>query len=384
MYFGSSIGKDENGIWPIGKLINGNTISVPVWKVNVEERTYVPFTGNITIKEGELNLNQAKYDSNMEWVDDDYYYNKAPITFTNGNATVNFGTQMKYDAEEVDEQTLITITGIPAGFEGKYATVIVSADSSFEKILGQSYPKIIKNGQAMGIPLYGEKREPVIVKQGYIVLAISTDAKFEDQLYVGITDMVIRLGEGTFEIGASRFMPDITQAAQPNTPHENKPAANYGTYTTQYTSGQQAKNITETIELTETQFLIYDDDVGTTEATRDFIKFKITKWEQATVPTEATYATYTGAYKFTGKIIGARGYIPASAQAKTAPGFTIDDVKADGTGPDAWMFIYFKTNADSSITFIRTPFSKEGNVVVNSDIVTNANNNSPPRVYTKL
>jgi len=164
----------------------------------------------------------------------------------------------------------------------------------------------------------------------------------------------------------------------------SKPSINYGTYTTQYTSGQQAKNITETIELTETQFLIYDDDVGTTEATRDFIKFKITKWEQATVPTEATYATYTGAYKFTGKIIGARGYIPASAQAKTAPGFTFNDVKADATGPDAWMFIYFKTNADSSITFIRTPFSKEGNVVVNSDIVTNANNNSPPRVYTKL
>jgi len=137
LYFGSSIGKDENGIWPIGKLINGNTISVPVWKVNVEERTYVPFTGNITIKEGELNLNQAKYDSNMEWVDDDYYYNKAPITFTNGNATINFGTQMEYYTTGEDGPVYANIDGgdIEAALQGTWkgdeenGTLVVTANS---------------------------------------------------------------------------------------------------------------------------------------------------------------------------------------------------------------------------------------------------------------
>jgi hypothetical protein len=281
-----------------------------------------------------------------------------------------------------EDQTIITIAGMADSYNGNYALVGVYEDSSMEKLLGVSSAlKTIKSGKvelALVSPEEGKKGEAVIVKQGVILLGIFSDDKAETSVYSGRTDRVVSLGKGPFTIDADKFIPDLTAGAPTTDPE--KPAANdFGTYTTKYTSGSPAKDVTETIELAEGKFLIYDNDVGTTAATRDFIEFNIKKWESASVPTEAAYATYTGAYKFTGKIIGAKGYIPANAQSKTAPGFGTADVVANETGPDVWMFIYFKTNADGSITFIRTPFSKEGNV--NAGIVTGANNS--PRVYTK-
>jgi len=50
----------------------------------------VPFKGNKTVKAGELTISQfikGEFDAD--------YVNKESITFTNGNATINFGTQMK-------------------------------------------------------------------------------------------------------------------------------------------------------------------------------------------------------------------------------------------------------------------------------------------------
>jgi len=280
-----------------------------------------------------------------------------------------------------EDQTLITIAGLPDSYNDNYAIVAVVEDLNEMKILGQSkLPKLIRSGQAKEIPLYDEKGEAVIVKQGFVILGISTDDKSENLVYSGTTDRAQSLGKGGYTIDADSFYPPIpTAPVTPGTPE--KPATNdFGTYTTQYQSGSPAKTITETIELTEGQFLIYDNDVGTTESTRDYIKFTITGWESTTVPTGAAYATYTGAYKFTGKIIGAKGYIPANDQSKTAPGFVAADVKADASGPECYMSIYFKTEANGSITFIRTPFSKTGGTV-NSGIVTGANNSA--RVYTK-
>jgi len=140
LFFCSSIGKDENNIWLIRKLINGNTISVPVWKVNVEERTYVPFTGNITIKEGELNLNQAKYDSNMEWVGSDYYYNKVPITITKGNATINFGTQMEWSYDYGGNGPQIP----PVGSGEEYVFTLPSDTSADKTTTGEYNSKLYK------------------------------------------------------------------------------------------------------------------------------------------------------------------------------------------------------------------------------------------------
>jgi len=91
-----SIGIAENEIDSI--QIKGNTIILPVWEVNYDEVTFAaPFLGNITVASGDLRLKQMTFNDNWEWIGDDFFYNKVPIIFTNGNATINFGTQMEFD-----------------------------------------------------------------------------------------------------------------------------------------------------------------------------------------------------------------------------------------------------------------------------------------------
>jgi hypothetical protein len=124
--------------------IKGNTITIPVWMWKYDEDedkenlTFVPFTGNITVLAGKLSLYQESDDYKA------YYYNKVPITFTNGNATINFGTQMDYPADpeyclgdywykEIDGAITITeyvgiennVT-IPAQINGKPVTSLAS------------------------------------------------------------------------------------------------------------------------------------------------------------------------------------------------------------------------------------------------------------------
>lgn len=62
--------------------ITGSSITLDVW-----ESSAIPFLGNVTVAEGNLYL--YDYDTRT------YYNNKVPITFTNCNATVNFGSQME-------------------------------------------------------------------------------------------------------------------------------------------------------------------------------------------------------------------------------------------------------------------------------------------------
>jgi hypothetical protein len=77
--------------------ITGSSVTLLVWEESYDEeigeRTLVPFTGNVTVAAGDLGFisRRGGYDENLET----YYKNIVPITLKNGNATINFGTQMK-------------------------------------------------------------------------------------------------------------------------------------------------------------------------------------------------------------------------------------------------------------------------------------------------
>jgi len=79
--------------------IKGDTIIIPVWQVNYENMTYAPFKGNITLTANELELDILIPDPENEgyYYFDTSYINKVPITFTNGNATIDFKAQMEKD-----------------------------------------------------------------------------------------------------------------------------------------------------------------------------------------------------------------------------------------------------------------------------------------------
>jgi hypothetical protein len=95
--FCSSLSFDDDN-WNQGNVtIKGNTITIPVWRLDYEEQTVVPYTGNITVPAGSLNFAQWKHTANWEWIGTDEFTNKVPITFTSGNATIDFGTQMQKD-----------------------------------------------------------------------------------------------------------------------------------------------------------------------------------------------------------------------------------------------------------------------------------------------
>jgi len=80
------------------KEINSNTLTLPVWVGNYSDHSITPYTGNDVMPEGVLiftewwfNPEDGFYNSSS----DPYYTNKVPITFTDGNATIDFETQMK-------------------------------------------------------------------------------------------------------------------------------------------------------------------------------------------------------------------------------------------------------------------------------------------------
>jgi len=76
---------ENGGNWGVYNVtIEGDTVTIPVWKTN-GDWTFVPFAGNGTVNAGNLSI----YTSGDIW-----YTNKQPITFTNGNATINFKNQM--------------------------------------------------------------------------------------------------------------------------------------------------------------------------------------------------------------------------------------------------------------------------------------------------
>lgn len=93
LYFSAGVPTSENP-YPKGAKITGSTITL---KVYLEKNdTFSLYTGNHTIAAGHLHL----FDNDTETYDDDLtefdvYENKVPITFTNGNANINFATMME-------------------------------------------------------------------------------------------------------------------------------------------------------------------------------------------------------------------------------------------------------------------------------------------------
>jgi hypothetical protein len=94
--FGAKMNLYEDSYYSTGIQIKGNTINIPVWEaVYSESYTFIPFLGNITIAAGNLVLQSYKILPDYSWDYLNYYVNKVPITFTNGNATIDFATQME-------------------------------------------------------------------------------------------------------------------------------------------------------------------------------------------------------------------------------------------------------------------------------------------------
>ena len=68
--------------------VTGSSITLDVLLFESDNRGYTiaPYTGNDSVAAGDLQFTRNNYD---------YYKNKVPITFTNGNATIDFGAQME-------------------------------------------------------------------------------------------------------------------------------------------------------------------------------------------------------------------------------------------------------------------------------------------------
>jgi len=289
-----------------------------------------------------------------------------------------------------EDRVEITITGMSMA-NGNFAILQLykpGDDPSVKGSVARSSGAVKISGEAMGEMVYNGKN---FADAGSYVIRLEvynneTDLRDLNRLYNGFSRANQPIAKGPNGFPATIFTPTIEASYFPAPAQDTKPPVktNFGVYTGK---GFQ-DNVTETIELLEKSFFVSDNSQAA-DATKDTLTFRIDKWEEIAtkdLPSEATSGGYTGGYKFTGKIIGATagpqpsgnlGYIGSNA---TAPGFTMADVKENGSGPDCWMFIYFKGEI-GSITFIRTPFSKTGNV--NEGLVKTPPNTGTVRVYTK-
>jgi hypothetical protein len=278
----------------------------------------------------------------------------------------------------------ISISGLPTTANGFFAQIQIYTTAEYNKGKQNAVNSAISSALA---PIAANTAKGEMVHSGknfddegsyYVRLTVyETRVTAEvTPLYDGWTRANQGLIKGNNPLAIDLFDPPISEARFPEPP----PATNYGTYTG---TGYSA-TVTEKIVLQQTSFVVSDNSKPAGE-TPDSLTLRIDNWEiipAASLPPEATSGGYTGGYKFTGKLTATTsGYIPST---QTAPNFVADDVKADGSGPDVWMSIYFKGD-EGNITFIRTPFSKTGNV--NAGVV--KSNPVPPatvgevRVYTK-
>jgi hypothetical protein len=114
--------------------------------------------------------------------------------------------------------------------------------------------------------------------------------------------------------------------------------------------GAPNTNVTETIVFSGDAFFVYDTIWDYNRM--NYLDFTIEDWEEATTPT-AYAEEYPNALKFIGKIKDADSvYLPSNG---TTPGF----VAGDKQTTECWMYLYFNDD-EEDITFLRTPFSKEG------------------------
>jgi len=81
--------------------IRGDTVTIPVWELNDEAKTYKPFTGTVTIDiKGDGNADAGLWHWSFANDKTTNYKSTKSITFTNGNATIDFSDVMVMKAEE--------------------------------------------------------------------------------------------------------------------------------------------------------------------------------------------------------------------------------------------------------------------------------------------
>jgi hypothetical protein len=102
LYFGNKIRieiSEDDEVYVNGegiRVVENAAMTIPVWAADDVELNYVPFTGNKTVAENTLFIYLNKFNNEGGWLGDtDVYTNKVPITFTNGNANIDFATQME-------------------------------------------------------------------------------------------------------------------------------------------------------------------------------------------------------------------------------------------------------------------------------------------------
>jgi len=250
-----------------------------------------------------------------------------------------------------ENQTHITVKDIPSIYNNKFARVATHENATTTVEREYSASVKIVNGQ-VNLPIFKKDDKPATAKNGWVSLKINTKEDFTGtELYNGKTNTVVSLGKAEHEISATIFTPDIGTDLYSD---DEVPEEYIGVYKCTYASTAGGSNVTETIRFGANTFNISDDE--NTHSDADFLNFTITKWE-IVAPIDTTY---TDAYKFTGKIVDQNDYVPSTY---TAPGasdtaggaFSASDVKADGTGPDCFMYIYIKPSDGS---FKRSAFTK--------------------------
>jgi len=281
-----------------------------------------------------------------------------------------------------DDQVLITVTGIHSSFDGKYAVAALAKAKDADTMVAYSTVGKRISGGSVTCEMEDEKGAYGKEDNLYVFLFISDSATdLENSIYEGVTTAQKSITKGENTIPASGFFPDsivigITSAPAPI----ERIAAFRGTYKVSYRSAASINtaNIVETIDLTDVnKFVISDANVATSNTVVDKLEFRIDEWDYATTP-GAYAATYPNAFMFKGKILSSTGgYYGTTSQ--TGKGIVIGDIKADGSGPDCWMYLYF--SGDGKV--IRTPFTKSG-ATENTDVVRFwADAASPLREYTK-
>jgi len=164
-----------------------------VWQLDHDKMTITPYKGNITVQAGSLFFEQW---NPSDW-SSDYFTNKVPITFTNGNATINFGTQIGVTTAppDTDERSvtfinrtscgiILTFKNIPAvslsaatQFEDTSATVtnigedIVLTSIVFSNALVQADPSVYVelSGSVEGGD--NQDKEGIALKSGTIIIS---------------------------------------------------------------------------------------------------------------------------------------------------------------------------------------------------------------------